>query len=222
MADLHLSEHVRFCEIGKPVAQRVFLDLRSDRYFSLPPAADAAFSAVRQNSAGDVPSEIAPLIAAGLLVRGPAGRLIEPTCHPAPTSSLLEQSPAPRKASLLLVTEILLLVVRARHAVRRKQLPRLLTAGSQLPTRDGRASCGARDSAVTAFVRARRMVPVTPNCLYDSLALRLFLQRRSIAVDLVIGTKLHPFAAHCWLQDGTIVLNDSLAAARGFVPILVA
>ena len=77
--------------------------------------------------------------------------------------------------------------------------------------------------AVAAFHASPRVsCPIAPNCLYDSLALRRFLLRRGVGVDLVIGAKLHPFAAHCWLQDGTTVLNDCLGSARDFVPVLVA
>ena len=70
--------------------------------------------------------------------------------------------------------------------------------------------------------RYAEFIPIAPNCLYDFLALCRFLQRRGIVADLVIGAKLHPFGAHCWLQDGEILLNDSVSVARDFEPVLVA
>ncbi|MEA3017064.1 MAG: hypothetical protein QOI38_1786 [Sphingomonadales bacterium] len=217
MYELRLPHHVRFCEVA---GQRIFLDLKADRYFSLPPPADAAFSAILGGRAS-APSDIAPLLSAGLLIEAPAGRPLKPTSHPPPEDSFMEDGEIGRGLSPLLLAEVLFLVLRALHGVRRKRLHGLLAA----PTAP-RGSCQdegleRRDQAVAQFLRARRAVPVAPNCLYDSLALRGFLARRSIPVDLVIGTKLHPFAAHCWLQDRTTVLNDSLAAARGFTPILV-
>lgn len=218
MSELTLPDHVRFCDIG---GQRIFLDLKCDRYFSLPPAADAAFSAVLRDRASSS-ADIEALRAAGLLIDSPAGRPLKPTSHPTPESSLMEDGEIGRGFSPLLFAEVLLLVLRARHAVRRKRLPGLLAGLTGPPGPREDEELERRDQAVGQFLRARRAVPIAPNCLYDSLALRRFLKRRSIAVDLVIGTRLHPFAAHCWLQDGTIVLNDSLAAARGFAPILVA
>jgi hypothetical protein len=120
------------------------------------------------------------------------------------------------------MAEVLILVLQARSAVRRRRLPKLLSSAADSRGLSESSSADRRDRALADFLRARRALPIAPNCLYDSLALKRFLKRRSVAADLVIGTKLHPFAAHCWLQDGTTVLNDSLAAARGFAPILVA
>jgi hypothetical protein len=59
------------------------------------------------------------------------------------------------------------------------------------------------------------------NCLRDSIALLRFLIRRGVAAELVIGVKLYPFAAHCWVQQGPLILNDNLGGAAGFAPILV-
>lgn len=217
MYELRLAPHVRFCEIA---GRRIFLDLKADRYFSLPSPADTAFSAILGGAAAA--SEIAPLVSAGLLIEAPSGRPLEPTRHPPPENSFVEDGEMGRGLSPLQLAEILFLVLRARHAVRRKRLTGLLAAPTVPPLSRDDEGLKRRDKAVAQFLRARRAVPVAPNCLYDSLALRGFLARRSIPVDLVIGTKLHPFAAHCWLQDRVTVLNDSLAAARGFTPILVA
>lgn len=216
MTAFHLPAHIHFCQIG---GARVFLDLKADRYFSLPAPADRAFTALMCRQEGGTDG-IEALAAAGLLIEPPRGRPPAPTDHPRPADSLLEQSKGAGTA-LRTVPEVALLVVRARSAVRGKQLPRLLL---ERPPRalTAPADLSGRDAAVHAFTAARRLVPIAPNCLYDSLALRRYLQRRSIGADLVIGAKLHPFGAHCWLQDGTLVLNDSLASARDFAPILVA
>ena len=217
MSDLHLPEHIHFCEIGE---QRIFLDLVADRYFSLPPAVDASFSAIIEAKESAAASEVEALRRLGLLVAAPAGRRIEPTRHPVPDASLVEDVDLVGSPSLPILAEVLVLVVRARRAVRRKRLPAELALPDQRARRDRPGE--RRNRMVEAFLRTRRLVPIAPNCLYDSLALRHFLRRRGIEADLVIGTKLHPFAAHCWIQDETTVLNDSLASAHGFVPILVA
>lgn len=210
-----LPDHVHFCEIG---GQRVFLDLVADRYFSLPPAADRAFSALVRGTSAPA-AELDALQGAGLLVTAPAGRPPVATAHPAPERSLVEEV-ASSRVSWSALPEVLQLVLWARRAVSRKQLPRLLGQAGRDPSSS--SAQARREQAVQTFLQARRLVPVAPNCLYDSLALHRFLRRRSIGADIVIGAKLHPFGAHCWLQHGSTVLNDTLAAARGFAPILVA
>lgn len=213
---LHLPPHVHYCEIGD---ERIFLDLHSDRYFKLPHAADRAFTALLEGSAS-IPPELRALSESGILVAAPAGRAPAPTIHPDPGRSLLEET-AGSELSWRTFPEVLLLVLWARSAVRRKQLPRLLRPTSSKSHAASPAGL-RRDEAVRAFLEARPLVPVAANCLYDSLAMHRFLARRSIPADIVIGAKLQPFGAHCWLQDGTTVLNDTLASARGFAPILVA
>lgn len=81
----------------------------------------------------------------------------------------------------------------------------------------------ARDTETLAarFIAARRMVPIAPNCLPDSLALSFFLARRDLFPEIVFGVKLDPFAAHCWVQTDQLVLNDSRDTIEGFVPVLV-
>ena len=217
MAALHLPEHIHFCEIA---GQRVFLDLLADRYFSLPPAADRIMSALLSREPAFASEDAAPLVVAGLLVEAPAGRPAEPTIYPAPESSLLEEASSER-LHLGSLPEVWLRVAGARRAVSRMQLPGLLAA-ARTRSAAGPEARERRDRAARRFLRARRLVPVAPNCLYDSLALHRFLQSRSIDADLVIGAKLHPFGAHCWVQCGTTVLNDTLGSARGFAPILVA
>lgn len=57
-------------------------------------------------------------------------------------------------------------------------------------------------------------------CLFDSLALVEFLSSFRLFPQWVFGVKVQPFAAHCWIQDGDRVLNDSLEYVRRFTPIM--
>lgn len=216
MGELRLPDHMRFCEIGN---ERIFLDLRADRYFRLPPGSDRAFLALESGAPASA-SDIAALRRLGLLVRAPEGRPIEPTRHAAPDSSFVEDTDLPPGFGLRALAEVAALVLRARRAVRRKRLQIELAAFERRASAIAPERCLERD--VGEFLRARRLVPVRPNCLYDSLALRRFLARRGLRADLVIAAKLQPFAAHCWVQHGRTVLNDSLGSARDFAPILVA
>ena len=69
------------------------------------------------------------------------------------------------------------------------------------------------------FARARRYVPIEPVCLLDSLSLLRFLSRRGLSANIVFGVTSEPFAAHCWVQAGDVVLNETLSDANAYTPI---
>jgi hypothetical protein len=58
-------------------------------------------------------------------------------------------------------------------------------------------------------------------CLFSSLSLLHFLRASGIRVSWVFGVQLSPFAAHCWLQRGPVVINDRLERVRRFTPVMV-
>src|SRR5690606_34015356 len=83
---------------------------------------------------------------------------------------------------------------------------------------------GGAESA--AFLTARfcetaRRLAQNNNCLVRSLALRHYLNHHGASATIVFGVTACPFKAHCWLQDGDLVLNDELDAVAPFTPILV-
>jgi len=71
-----------------------------------------------------------------------------------------------------------------------------------------------------AFNKLRPVFPRNYLCLFDSLALILFLSYYDLFPTLVFGVKHEPFAAHCWVQAGEVVLNDTLAYTTEFTPIM--
>jgi hypothetical protein len=73
---------------------------------------------------------------------------------------------------------------------------------------------------VTTFKVLRPWYPRPYRCLFDSLALFEFLARHRFAPALTFGIVADPFEAHCWLQNGNMVLNDELERVRRFTPIL--
>lgn len=74
---------------------------------------------------------------------------------------------------------------------------------------------------VERFVRARAyLFSIKNECYYDSLALLEFLARFAIYPDWVLAVRTRPFAAHCWVQQEGLVLNDTLARAKAFTPIV--
>ncbi len=58
-------------------------------------------------------------------------------------------------------------------------------------------------------------------CLYDALVLLEFLSRYDIYPDWVFGVAMGPFSAHCWVQKGETVFNDSVAHTAFHTPIMV-
>lgn len=56
-------------------------------------------------------------------------------------------------------------------------------------------------------------------CLLKSLALQKMLSRHGHASVLVFGVRLNPFGAHCWVQQGDVVLNDTIERVGMFTII---
>lgn len=218
MRKLRLAQHIHYCAIGD---ERIFLDLAADRYFSLPAEAGAAFRALEKGVAASPDNAgIGFLLRAGILVDAVQGKPIAATRSQRPADSLVETRSSSAAISARALLEVPFLVASARRAIRAKKLPGLL-ARLRAHVPQSNPCLPKRDRAVAQFSRIRPLVPIAPNCLYDSIALTRFLRRRGIAAALVIGTKLHPFAAHAWVQDGATALNDSVGHARDFQPVLV-
>jgi hypothetical protein len=74
---------------------------------------------------------------------------------------------------------------------------------------------------VAVFRKLRRLFPANYLCLYDSLVLVEFLARYDIFPAWVFGVRLEPWAAHCWVQQGTVVFNEGIEEADDYVPIMV-
>ncbi len=64
-------------------------------------------------------------------------------------------------------------------------------------------------------------MPLDGACLQRAFQLRALYARHGFAVDWVFGVRTWPFAAHCWLQSGDRVLNDTLDRVGRYTPIMV-
>lgn len=117
-------------------------------------------------------------------------------------------------------------VVSAKSALRMRPLHRVVL--SERRKNAARASSrGMFDSARVArlcsvYSRLRVIATGPRQCLFDSLALKLFLAKYGVYPDWIFGVRLNPFAAHCWLQHGNTLVNDSLDSVRQFTPIMAA
>lgn len=192
---------------GRPV----FMDPSSDSYFMLDGQLEPAFHAARamKGIALDAPLRQA--------LGAEPSNVAEASCDKA-ADSILDAGPA--RTSFADVVRV------ARIVVRTRALLSSLPIGSILSDDGGREATGNRvpvfDSCVTAACRfhaARRFVPVKRNCLLDSLSLIAWLGPASDGAILIFGVKLHPFAAHCWVQDKGLILSDRLQAVSRFTPV---
>ncbi|MFC3077827.1 lasso peptide biosynthesis B2 protein [Phenylobacterium terrae] len=59
-----------------------------------------------------------------------------------------------------------------------------------------------------AFRRLAIWLPISRKCLVRSFVLARLLQRCGHGCAWVVGVRTWPFAAHCWLQHGRVVLDD--------------
>lgn len=80
---------------------------------------------------------------------------------------------------------------------------------------------GARDAVIAAHRWARSVLPFKDACLPASLALSRGLHRSGSSYAIVVGVKINPFAAHCWVEAEDAVLNDDLETIRQFTPIRI-
>lgn len=212
-----LRAGVSYCEVA---GQLLFLDVRRDRYFCLSETREAAFRRVARGvevDADDV-AMLAGMIGDGLLVTGTPPRPCAPV--PRPRTSLVDQLEASGRLAATLGA--ILNLTRTRAALRLLGLERML---ARLPVADG--ITGNRDQAAKAmqvaatYQQAGLLVTALDRCLPRSIAVAHRCRRVGIPVDLILGVRLQPFAAHCWVQLGDAVVNDRLDKVLNFTPILV-
>lgn len=220
MKHLSLNPHVSY---GMVAGRPIFLDVSRDRYLALDPAAEEAFGRVLRTpdaEAGDGPDR-ARLLATRLFTLADERQPILPAEVEIPDRQLpIASTSAPLQ--LLDVPEIWVLLARARRGLKSRPLQQLLAT-----LRRRRADVAAPKSAAeisalaSRFHRARALVPIRPSCLQDSIALGLWLARRSACPAVIFGVKLDPFAAHCWVQTEAVILNDAPDTVSQFAPVLV-
>jgi hypothetical protein len=73
---------------------------------------------------------------------------------------------------------------------------------------------------IAAFKHLRPFYPRPYLCLFDSLALLEFLAGYHSYPRIVFGVVADPFQAHCWLQEGDVLLNDDLERVGKYKPIM--
>jgi hypothetical protein len=224
--DYQLREDLSCCDVD---GHMIFLDTAQDRYFRLTGRLEEAMRRFRTHE--DVVSTLLEdLATTGILVRAQdpkAWAAIESIQRA--SRSAIEQpvTKVHSRLSLAIVFEVMAIVWSTRRHLKTCSLKTNLDEASAYR---GRKACSQEICRLTdfeknllyanwQFVLARRYVPIEPVCLLDSLSLLRFLSRRGLSVSIVFGVTPEPFAAHCWVQAGDIVLNETLSDANAHTPI---
>lgn len=216
-----LRAGVTFCRVGDRL---VFLDLPRDRYFCLTPQTEQMFDRLIED--GDLTdreqTDLRALIDDGPLVEAEGSSRPLPCAAPCPPAlSLLDQ---PSSASRMRATiEALIAHQAARVRLKLFGLDSVLrqTAARAKATSQTAETDAAARLVAAALARASLIVSARNQCLSISLAAMAMLHRRGVAATLVLGVKLRPFQAHCWVQTGADLVTDRVDVVRNFTPIRV-
>mgnify|MGYP002652845765 CR=1 FL=1 len=222
---LTLHDDLSCCRVDNRL---IFLDLESDRYFRLPPDLEHAFDHHMQ---GELVKQLdrerlrhlgIPAIPTSIR-HSLSGEVIPPL-----RSALEHQDPASTlRSSTILDTSIAVLNIKSRLAAGhlsttiRYVAARRSAQAMAVIEMPSKARIRQLLQATCEFRCARLYVPIRPSCLLDSLAMVMFLAKRGLHASIVIGVTSAPFSAHCWVQTGDLVLNDTVGNARAFTPIRV-
>jgi hypothetical protein len=234
---LFLQSHVFICQ-GK--RHWVILDVNRDKYLcvdrpqfeALGPSLQGweASTSLTEPAAAPV-SEAAAALVSSLLTSGILSDRAThakdacPTAYPLPTEAIDPDSPpGPRRSSAAHAASFFFSSARASRELRRQRFQLIIEAvrarKDRNASRAGRPDFERTRSLVAVFERLRLFYPRSYLCLFDSLALIHFLARFHVYPDWVFGVNEDPFEAHCWVQAGNVVLNDTVARVSAFIPIM--
>jgi hypothetical protein len=176
-------------------------------------------------------SLLAKMISQGLLVTDPAlGKEAVPAIADQPKVSLVEYDlyARPRTGPRQL-WNFLAAYAAAKWSLERRPIKEVVQA-ARLRKKRGSGTTGLAKGLdittlrelVAAFVHLRPLFYTARDaCLLDSLTLTHYLARYGVFPTWVFGVKTDPFYAHCWVQQGDFVFNDSPDFIKAFSPILV-
>ncbi len=218
-----LREHVYWCERNSEV---ILLDLRADRYLALDARASSLFPRVVDG--GDCSAEASELVEA-LLGRGlltSQARQAEhgkPFALPAPAFEVTADSfDGPLCLTARDICAFWLALGKTGVRLRLLSLFRIVSTARSRRAKVTRAGGSySLPTRVAVFARLRPLAFTSRSaCIFESLALIEFLAAFGVDASWVFGVQTAPFGAHCWVQRGDTVINDTVEHVRGFTPIM--
>ena len=241
MAQYFLATHVYLCVTDD---HGVLLDLKRDKYVGVGrqqmrilaervtgwprPASQTADPKVAPEAF------LSKMLESGMLTTDPAcGKDAQPVTLPRPQMTLMTPDSAaqgdPFEARPVItfghILRFCLATLRARAELKWCPISAVVQGALE---RKGRQSAGGGSldfetarRLVGVFVYLRPLLFTTQDaCLADSLALVHFLAGYGLYPNWVYGVQNGPFAAHCWVQEGEAVFNDTPDHVRRYTPIL--
>lgn len=206
----YLRSHVHAAVLGDDV---VILDTRNDAYSCVP--GGAADIVEDEGPAMRARGRLAAALEAqGLVAPVPSPRRRPP---PLPTRTVIHDDP--ERIRLRDLIDGAAVVWDLRAADRGEGVTPYLEVQPEGPS--GPVDPAAVEAAARRFWRLATWLPIEGVCLTRSAMLAAFLRRGGLRADWVFGVRLWPFAAHCWLQQDDVCLNDDVERLVAFTPILV-
>ncbi|HEY9553143.1 lasso peptide biosynthesis B2 protein [Allosphingosinicella sp.] len=214
-----LASGISFCRVA---GRFIFLDVPRDRYFCLSAESERCFAQlVDGESLSQREHAVLAQLVAGRILKDAAEEAVPLACQfTSPVrQSLLDTEQRPPALPHVLAAAFSLASAPAR--LRLLGFDRLLQETARRKGRGRDLGTEQLSAVAFAFDRLRLVATAHDRCLVRSIA----AARRLIALggrpDLVIGVKLQPFKAHCWVQHGPWLVNDRTEVVRDFTPILV-
>jgi hypothetical protein len=210
---MQLHPAISFCAVEE---RHVFLDLDHDRYFCLGAELEAVWRAFLGGASGPAGAE--RLAQRGLVVAG-HGRAPAACRQTIAETSLLDEPATPPSPARMLALAWELM--RMRRALRRQGLGGpAATLGAIRRGETGRCADRSELTAIARdFERLGLILSAHDLCLPRSLALGLHLARSGFAPEVVLGVRLGPFRAHCWVECAGVLVNDRFERVRHYTPI---
>lgn len=206
----YLRSHVHAAVLADDL---VILDTRNDAYSCVPGgAADIVDD-------GGPPMRARGRLAEALEAQGLTAPVPSPRRRPPPLPTRTVIHDDPGRVRLRDLVDGAGVVRDLRAAARGEGLTPYLAIQREAPA--GPADRAAVEAAARRFWRLAPWLPVEGVCLTRSAMLAAFLRRGGLRADWVFGVRLWPFAAHCWVQQDDVCLNDDVERLVAFTPILV-
>jgi hypothetical protein len=217
-----LRQGISFCEVS---GRLMFLDVATDRYFCLGQRTEHAMRVAISGDDTDAAAQegLQILLGTGILVHTDDDQHPAPCPLPAEPSYSLLDMPA-RGSSARAKAAALRELAAVRLSLRHRSLQRALISTDVRKAGMGPPPADAPEVAravAMAFDWSARLLRSHDQCLPRSIAVTRRLAACGVKADLVIGVSLFPFAAHSWVQLGSLVVNDRVDGVRHFTPILV-
>lgn len=202
-----LPPWISYCEVED---RTIILDVRANRYFM---ATEALALALKNPDYSTLPRNLRDNF-----LRSDKAHQTYSTARdniPAALEHSAEAGPtSPAVASVLAaIATILSMRLQLRAFSLDRLLQKVQRTNRNCPERKPGRKLG---DLIGAFECAERLTVERDRCLLRSLALQSFLARYGHVSALVFGVRLHPFRAHCWLQQDATVLNDTIEVIGSF------